>query len=49
MLPAGYQPTLVDAGHDDAIDSDADPADVVVGPVETTVRVAVGDAAGVDG
>ncbi len=29
VLPAGYQPTLVDAGEDDAIDSDADPAAVV--------------------
>ncbi len=48
VLPAGYQPTLVDAGQDDAIDSDADPAKVVVGPAETTVRVDVGDAAGVE-
>ena len=49
VLPAGHQPTLVDAGQDDAIDSDADPANVVVGPAETTVRVDVGDAAGVEG
>ncbi len=49
VLPAGYQPTLVDVGQDDAIDSDADPANVVVGPAETTVRVDVGDAAGVEG
>ena len=48
VLPAGYQPTLVDVGEDDAIDSDADPAAVVVGPVETTVRVAVGDSAGTE-
>jgi hypothetical protein len=48
VLPAGYQPTLVDVGPDDAIDSDADPADVVVGPVETTVRVAVSNSGGID-
>ena len=48
VLPAGHQPTIVDAGQDDAIDSDADPAKVVVGPVETTVRIVVGDPAGVE-
>jgi len=40
VLPDGYEPTLVDVGPDDAIDSDVDRADVQVGPVETTVRVA---------
>ena len=45
VIPDGYQPTLADAGRDDAVDSDANPAEVVVGPVETTVRVAVGDSA----
>ena len=44
VLPDGYEPTLVDVGLDDAIDSDVDPVDVVVGPVETTVRVALDDA-----
>jgi Ca2+-binding RTX toxin-like protein len=48
VLPAGHQPTLVDVGQDDAIDSDADPAMVVVGPVETTVRTVVGDAPGAE-
>ncbi len=48
VVPAGYQPTLVDIGQDDAIDSDADPAKVVVGQAETTVRFAVGDAAGAE-
>ncbi len=48
VLPAGHQPTLVDVGQDDAIDSDADPAKVVVGPVETTVRLVVGETAGVE-
>ena len=46
VVPDGHQPTLVDVGADDAIDSDANPAEVEVGPVETTVRVAVGDSAG---
>ena len=48
VLPAGYLPTLVDVGQDDAIDSDADPAKVVVGPAETTVRFDLGDATGVE-
>jgi hypothetical protein len=43
VIPGGFQPTLADAGPDDAVDSDANPDDVVVGPVETTVRVAVAD------
>jgi len=44
VLPDDYQPTLVDVGLDDAIDSDVDPVDVVVGPIETTVRVAFDNA-----
>ena len=40
VLPDGYEPTLVDVGSDDALDSDLDPAEVVIGPVETTGRVA---------
>ena len=48
VVPAGYQPTLVDIGQDDGIDSDADPAKLVVGQAETTVRFAVGEAAGAE-
>jgi hypothetical protein len=49
VLPAGHQPTVVDVGQDDAIDSDAEPAKVVVGPGESTVRIDVGDTTGVEG
>ena len=48
VVPAGYQPTLVEAGEDDAIDSDADPARVVVGEIESTVRIDLADVAGVE-
>jgi hypothetical protein len=48
VLPAGYRPTLVDVGPDETVDSDVDPLDVVVGPVETTVRVDH-DGTGLDG
>jgi serine-aspartate repeat-containing protein C/D/E len=48
VLPDGYEPTMVDIGLDDAVDSDADPVDVMVGPVETTVRVAFDLSAGDD-
>ncbi len=39
VVPTGYQPTLVDVGPDDAVDSDPEPADVQIGPLETTVRI----------
>ena len=45
VIPDGFQPTLANAGSDDAVDSDADPATVVIGEPETTVRVDVPDAA----
>jgi Ca2+-binding RTX toxin-like protein len=41
VIPAGFQPTLVNVGRDDAVDSDVDPARVTVGESETTVRVGV--------
>lgn len=43
VVPAGYQPTTADAGPDDAVDSDADPATLTPGPTETTLRVPLGD------
>jgi len=43
VVPVGFQPTLVNVGGDDAVDSDADPANVVVGRLETAVRVGVDD------
>ena len=43
VLPDGYRPTVVDVGADEAVDSDADPGQVVTGPNETTVRVATAD------
>jgi hypothetical protein len=44
VIPDGYEPTAVDVGADDTVDSDVDPRRVVVGPVETTVRVALDEA-----
>ena len=38
VIPDGFQPTLANVGSDDAVDSDADPARVVIGEPETTVR-----------
>jgi hypothetical protein len=46
VLPNGHQPTLVDVGPDDAIDSDLDLDDVETGSVETTGRVAFEHAGG---
>jgi serine-aspartate repeat-containing protein C/D/E len=40
-VPEGFEPTLVDVGPDDAVDSDVNPADVVDRSGERTVRVAV--------
>jgi hypothetical protein len=45
-LPDGYGPTIVNVGLDDAIDSDVDRGEVMIGPVETTVRVALDEAGG---
>jgi hypothetical protein len=44
VIPKGYQPTAVDVGADDTVDSDVDPQRVVVGPVEITVQVALDEA-----
>ena len=43
VLPDGYRPTVVDVGADEAVDSDADPGQVVPGRTETTVRIATAD------
>ncbi len=45
VLPDGTQPTRLDAGADDTVDSDADPVAVVRGGAESTVRI---DIAGKD-
>jgi hypothetical protein len=48
VLADRYEPTLVDVGPDDALDSDLDPADVVIGPVETSGRIDFEHAGGAD-
>jgi hypothetical protein len=41
VMPDGFEPTVVDVGSDDAVDSDVDPSKVIVDVDETTVRVPV--------
>ncbi len=41
VIPTGYDVTIGDAGGDDAVDSDASPADVRSDSLETTVRIRI--------